>query len=136
MKKWKLSLGTVALSLGLLFNLGSLNNVSASSWHKGTPSALRGKWRAKTFKEAGSRYFDRCVITKGRINTTEVGLGSAPSDGVTPAMWNLRYKYLGNHLYKFSGLTLGPQKANCWIKWRSHNHILIKILKGQKYDNY
>lgn len=50
MKKWKVLLGTVALSLGLLFAVGSSSNVDAATWHNETPSVLRGKWETKPFK--------------------------------------------------------------------------------------
>lgn len=48
MKKWKVLLGTLALSLGLLFTFSSYETASAATWHYGIPKVLQGtRWRGK-----------------------------------------------------------------------------------------
>ncbi|GAA2966805.1 hypothetical protein [Lentilactobacillus parakefiri] len=48
MKKWKVLLGTLALSLGLLFTFSSYETASAATWHYGIPKVLQDtKWRGK-----------------------------------------------------------------------------------------
>jgi hypothetical protein len=48
MRKWKVLLGTVALSLGLLFAVGS-SSISAATWTNGVPASLRkGYWEDLT----------------------------------------------------------------------------------------
>lgn len=48
MKKWKRLLGTIALSLGLLFAVGGSNNANAASWHEGTPKFLHKRYKMKS----------------------------------------------------------------------------------------
>lgn len=133
--KTKAMIATALLTAGLGFGAAS-TPANAASWHKGTPSALRGKWKTKPWKAYGYWYDSRSTITKKGISTTEHGFGKAPSDSMPPLLWSTTYKYLGNHLYRINGLTLGNQSSFCWVKWKSHKHIVIKNWKSQPAKSY
>lgn len=103
--------------------------VSASSWHKGTPSALRGTWKTRP-KHFGSGRFagyrvDTTYITKYTLSSKDHVL-NGPTDVGSVLAFHAHYKYLGHHLYKFKGTSYGTLKSTVWIKWKAHNHIVIK----------
>ncbi|MEE8823430.1 hypothetical protein LASUN_10420 [Lentilactobacillus sunkii] len=86
MKKRKILLGTVALSLGLLFAVGSSNNVNAATWHKGTPRVLHGYWYNKQ---------DKLLITNKSVYII-------PKTGASVSrVKSVKYRYLGHRTYQY-----------------------------------
>lgn len=118
MKKWKVLLGMVALSLGLLFTVGSSSSVNAATWHHQTPKVLRGKWRSST----GHYYF---------IHKHSIVDAQAQSDSYT---WKVTkttkhgryyhihgYEYMGEYYHTtFTFRRLSPNKitGSLWNKKR------------------
>ncbi|KRK89550.1 hypothetical protein [Lentilactobacillus sunkii] len=133
--KTKTMIATGLLTAGL--GLGAVSTTAnAASWHKGTPSALRGKWKTKPWTQSGYKYDYRSFISAHKIISEVRGLNGGPSDMAAPTVQHARYKYLGNHLYKFKGTSLGTSPSSCYIKWKSHNHIVIKPWSNNKVFSY
>lgn len=67
--RWQLFLASLiaALSLGLGFG----TTAYATTWHKGTPSALRGTWKTKSIAVAGTHY--RLKLSIGKDSITNGG---------------------------------------------------------------
>lgn len=122
----KTMITTALLTAGLGIGAAS-TTANAANWHKGTPSALRGKWKTKAYY-----YYDgtgrdyRTYITRHSIISEIHGLNGGTSDQGNPLVQHCSYKYVGHHLYKFKGTSLGTVPSTCLIKWKSHNHIIIK----------
>lgn len=69
--------------------------------------------------------YSTTLITKHSIHTQIHAVGGT-SDTMPPIIEHAKYKYLGNHLYKFKGTMFGgSHKSSCLIKWKSHQHIVV-----------
>ncbi|KRK89539.1 hypothetical protein [Lentilactobacillus sunkii] len=109
MKKRKILLGTVALSLGLLFAVGNSNDVNAASWHKGSPKAFIGTWKSDGY--AAYKF------TKNKITVYGKGGGTSKS----------MYKYLGHKKYTVKYKVQGYHYKETFTYINGHK------LKGQGY---
>lgn len=115
MKKWKVLLGTVALSLGLLFAVGNSSCVSATTWHHQTPRVLRGKWQSKS----GHFY----IITKHIIED-----GQIQSD-VYP--WKVSLSTRHGHSYYLHGhMKMDRVYHSVYRFRRTSKHTIIGYLWG------
>ncbi|MGF2384680.1 hypothetical protein [Lentilactobacillus otakiensis] len=94
MKKWKVLLGTIALSLGLLFAFSCSNNVSAATWHKGTPKALRGTW-----KRGSDNLNNKWMIYQIYKSSYIFGWMGMPAIKAT----GIKYRVLGHLKYELVG---------------------------------
>ncbi|MTV81782.1 hypothetical protein [Secundilactobacillus folii] len=79
----KLFRGTLAVAVGLTMLGGSAVPANAASWHKGTPTDVRGWWHTKAKKshDYGSKYhyyYEYFHITKYRITDTYIQSDSYP----------------------------------------------------------
>ncbi|MEE8823422.1 hypothetical protein LASUN_10340 [Lentilactobacillus sunkii] len=95
MKKWKLLLGMIALSLGLVFTFNNSTNVNAASWHRGTPIALRGHWKQKTYISDGNSktvYYNKISITQKMVEADY--FGSMPDE-----FTHIRWRKLNHNTY-------------------------------------
>lgn len=91
MKRWKVLLGTIALSLGLLFAVSGSNQASAASWHKGTPKALRGKWRDPNEHSSRIIFNQKTIAFYSKEEFS--GKFGIPA-------WHVKYKIVGHYKYK------------------------------------
>lgn len=120
MKKTLLALATVALALPLF---GS--TTKAASWHRGTPTALRGYW--KSYNRSLHHTF-----------TYKITKSSAYATGFDPDyIKSTRYKYLGHHYYVINGYEplYSKKRTNRYFKWFNSHHMANSGVKG-KYDRY
>ncbi|MEE8823446.1 hypothetical protein LASUN_10580 [Lentilactobacillus sunkii] len=112
MKKWKVLLGTIALSLGLLFAVGSSKSVDAAAWHWGTPTSIRGHWKSKkegairTYVKIGKNYYHAMANDPDIRNNT-------------------KYKYIGHHIYKVNGYEpiYSKKRSSIYIQYINRTHI-------------
>ncbi|EEI24181.1 hypothetical protein [Lentilactobacillus hilgardii] len=131
----KLATGLVVASFIGIGVFSNPQQVSAATWHKGTPSALRGHWRTGIFHYGGFPCYDTLTVSKHMLNDMIHAIGSS-ADAAAPTIWYPKYRYLGNHLYKFKGMGIGGFKAHCWIKWRGHNSISVKTNQNKRVWHY
>lgn len=103
--------------------LSSGVSANAATWHRGTPSFLRGKYR----KHIGSIGWPHKVknydwVTIGKNSIVQEAGGGDPA-GIN----HMKYTYVGHHTYKFKGnlMIYGPQTVYAQIKY-SGNKIAIK----------
>jgi hypothetical protein len=90
--KAKIMISAVLLTTGLEISVVS-SPVSAASWHKGTPKAIRGRWIHKDKVPLGS---DIVIATH---HTYEWNSSGMPSHLFKHPHW----KYLGKHKYEIYG---------------------------------
>lgn len=109
MKKRKVLLGTVALSLGLLFAVGSSNDVNAASWHKGSPKAFIGTWKSDGY--AAYKFTKNKITVYGKDGGTSKSM----------------YKYLGHKKYTVKYKVQGYHYKETFTYINSHK------LKGHGY---
>ncbi|WP_054655979.1 hypothetical protein [Lentilactobacillus kisonensis] len=103
---------TMALSLGLLFVVEASNNVSAATWHKGTPNAIRGHWKSKkeraitTYATIGKNYYHEMANDPNYLNNTQ-------------------YKYIGHHIFKINGYEpyYSKRRTNQYVQYINHRYI-------------
>lgn len=105
--------------LGL--SLGSVINVEAASWHKGTPKVLRGSWYTKSQK---------LVVSKNSIFLYQRGHAASVS-----AVKKIDYRYVGNRTYQYrqywkaGGHYTGKIKINAkgtYIKFSGISNLMHK----------
>jgi hypothetical protein len=134
--KTNAAIATALITAGLGIGTGS-TVANAASWHNGTPSALRGKWKTKTYHNRFVSGYSRTYITKHSIHTQTHTIGGS-SDNMPPIIEHAKYRYLGNHLYTFKGTMYGGNiKTTCLVKWKSHHHIVINPKWGHNpSENY
>lgn len=150
MKKWKLLLGMIALSLGLLFSFSCANNVSASSWRRGAPRILRGTWKTHLYRNRGrigiGWYFVRTTFYISNNSSDGLNSGYTHSkrhkgDGCGWG-WNekLHSRYVGNHHYRLVSYLGGRVKRStrmsydvyvrgrkAYIKQAAGRHLFYKV---------
>ncbi|WP_203649309.1 hypothetical protein [Secundilactobacillus yichangensis] len=100
MKKICRTLLLVLMTFGL-FSVASTQSVSASSYHKGTPTTLRGHWRTKMRKvhNADHTYFwGYFYLTIKKNSFSDVGIQSGGYGAK-----DMSYRYAGNHTYYLKG---------------------------------
>lgn len=128
MKKWKLLLGMIALSLGLTLAFDSSTNVNAASWHRGTPVALRGHWKMKTHS-IGGIYYDKVSITKKMVRADY--FGSMPDE-----FTHIRWRKLNHNTYMLHARRFidgyNHKIHRLTIKRTSHNRMYLH-LDGHSY---
>lgn len=128
MKKFKIFLGILALSLGLLFTLNvSTNTASAATWYAGTPKNIRGYWKSheqmKSFR--GNRWEAGWYMA---IYKRSILAGAAQSDAYSTKI--VSHQNLRHHVYKLAyHLTMGTPKEQrktrfMYIKKVSKNKII------------
>ncbi|GAX05156.1 hypothetical protein IWT25_00459 [Secundilactobacillus pentosiphilus] len=135
MKKICRTLLLLIMALGI-FSAANTQSASASSYHKGTPTALRGYWRTKIHKNyynhGGHRdhwwgYFHAAIKSSNiRIDAVQGGAYGANK---------MSYRYAGNHTYYLKGKEeMGPGTVYT-LKWKikklSSNKIKL-VLLGNK----
>ncbi|WP_054746511.1 hypothetical protein [Lentilactobacillus rapi] len=117
MKKTLLALATVALALPLF---GS--TTKAASWHRGTPTALRGYW--KSYNRSLHHTF-----------TYKITKTSAYATGFDPDyIKNTRYKYLGHHYYVINGYEPLYSKKNGPTATLNGSIVIIWRTLGSKVN--
>lgn len=131
MKKWKLLLGLIGLSLGLMLAFGTSTSISAASWHRGTPVALRGHWKQKTYISDGKSrmvYYDKISISK---KTLEANYFGGMPDKFTHIKWHkVSHNTYVLHARRFID---GYHKIHrLTIKKTSHNRMYLH-LDGHNY---
>lgn len=126
MKKWRIILGMIALTLGIIFTISISNPASASSWHKGTPSAIRGSWKhPKTvvYKGQKQQLGDYMNISKYSMN-----FGALGRDGVGFKV--TKFKTIKSHVYRVA----------CYNDMNSSKNltyfIFKKVSKNKIIQNY
>ncbi|APR07649.1 hypothetical protein FAM21834_01531 [Lentilactobacillus parabuchneri] len=130
MKKWKVLLRTVALSLGLIFAIGSSNNVSAATWHKGTPKALRGTW--KRGSDNGNNKWMIYQVYKSSYVFGWMGMSAEKVTGI-------KYRVLGNFKYELvghghkNGLYNGGKET---IRASRHGNIIYSTIPNYVYRHH
>ncbi|MCH5462626.1 hypothetical protein HC026_09360 [Lactobacillus sp. LC28-10] len=92
MKKWFLGIVT---ALALVFGVSATTTANASSWHKGTPSSLRGTYFYKYHD--GVRGTDIYKITKSSVYYTPTGAPTSKTTGI-------KYEKVGKY-YRIKGTT-------------------------------
>lgn len=121
---------TVLLSTGVMVpTVGH-----AATWHSGTPKALQGKWKTKSFKRRPNTVKLSVHIGKSMIlgYEAETNHSQTSVDYASPSIIKSHYRYLGHHTYyiadlKSDGMSTGHTK----IKW--YNHHTIKIAGTPHY---
>lgn len=124
--KMQTMIATALLTAGLGFGaVGTPAN--AASWHKGTPSALKGHWRTKMHKATGSvggsknyhwTYLYYSIIGS-HVTSTMI-----QSDSYE--IRSTRFKYLGDHTYKIVGKeSIDNKLATYTIHKRSKKALTI-----------
>lgn len=103
----------VTLVLGLSVLSPVTQTAQAASWHKGTPKALRGKWRVKHV----STSTEHLHITKSHVYL----YSSGPFN-----LKNVKYKKIGSHTYKVRGYEYTYLNANSTIKFRTKGSTVIQ----------
>lgn len=130
------------LGIAVLFGLSSgavlagttSQSASAATWHRGAPSALKGKWRTKLYRSTGSnkRY-------GGYYTRTTFYVGSTATDGANDFYsksrklvnsgcgWginhSLRWRYLGTHHYRLESINASSN---------SYDMIYTMYVRGHK----
>lgn len=128
MKKFSVA---IIMTIILIFSVGA-TQISASSWHKGTPRALRGSWRSKMTKSNDYHNKYHWVYTYFKIAPNEViGAYSTQSDSL--GIINPKYKYIGNHTYKIKGRWMGK---TVWTIKKVNSQKIRFNLFGNKYTNF
>ncbi|MCH4165097.1 MAG: hypothetical protein LKF37_10025 [Lentilactobacillus diolivorans] len=72
----KLATGLVVASFIGIGVFSNPQQVSAATWHKGTPSALRGHWRTEIYHEYNFSIYNTSSIGKHMLNFMEHAIGS------------------------------------------------------------
>ncbi|GEO65890.1 hypothetical protein [Levilactobacillus spicheri] len=121
-KRVILTLTTSALGIVLMLPV----TADASSWHKGTPKAIRGVW----FLQEKDRW------TSFEVTKKDFGVGHMGMPAVT--VWHPFYKktksaYILKGYAKANGLWLGANIKYKVVKRGRHIHI--KSIKKTIYDN-
>lgn len=120
MKKWLYSLVAFA---ALVLGFSAATTANASSWHKGTPSSLRGKY-AYHYHD-GARGADIYQITKSRVYFT-------PTSSRTQTNTSLKYEKVGKY-YRIKG------KSSAYGHHFSTDYVFYKkghSLKVLEYGQY
>ncbi|OLF66254.1 hypothetical protein ADT67_12485 [Levilactobacillus brevis] len=104
----------VTLTLGLSVLSPVSKTAQAATWHKGTPKALRGKWRVKHVPTST----ERLHITKSHVYYFSVG---------PYYLKNVTYKKVNHNSYKVRGYeyTYRLQYDTMKFKVINHNHIKL-----------
>ena len=119
LKKLLIIFGTVfTLSLGIGLQQSA---VQASTWHKGMPKALIGRWYVPHDK----------IFHTQMINGRNYSHIYSNDPGI---LNNTKYRYLGHHIYEINGYepVYTHGRTNEWIKWFNHN----KISKSNIFNRY
>lgn len=90
MKKWLLGLLTAVI---LVFGLSAVTTANAASWHKGTPSSLRGQYMYQ--HKGHARGQDWYSIGKSSYTFTPTGTSASKTTGV-------KYEKIGKY-YRLKG---------------------------------
>lgn len=122
MKKWLYSLIAVA---ALVLGFSAATTANASSWHKGTPSSLRGKY-AYHYHD-GVRGSDVYQITKSSVYFTPTGDRTFKTTGV-------KYQKIGKY-YRLLGTdhgNIGKYKDDSIFYKKGHS---LKVLEYSQYKH-
>ncbi|WP_054712676.1 hypothetical protein [Secundilactobacillus paracollinoides] len=126
MKKWQ-QLGIVLFSLTLGFSSTSMIT-KASSWHKGTPSLIRGTWSYNPKGQVWGQY----RIKKASYYSGQMGMPEVKVTGV-------KYRALGHYKYELTGnghkngMYKGGKDT---IVVKRQTHYLYVKLPGQTATKY
>lgn len=123
-----------------IFLIGNTQQASASTYHKGTPTAVRGYWRTKMKKlsDGGNSYFWSYSFAKIKKNYFSEVMMQAGGYSVG----KLSYRYAGNHTYYVKGKaymgTLNLGVFNWKIKKISSKKLRTKDLtqSNSKYRTW
>lgn len=147
MKKWKVLLGMVSLSLGLLATVGSTSNVSASSMsYDKAPNVLHHDWVTKFIRAPKGLRNAQYGYSKERLHITNKKFQFYYYDfhpnkhlydygkdwGATSHYWALSFEKLSSHRYIIIGSADPSSKvANAFGVVLSKNY---RSLKAYSYD--
>lgn len=116
MKKICRALLLAVMALGV-FSAVNTQSASASSYHKGTPTALRGYWRTKMHKYRGglhsSYYWGYSHLTIKKNSFRDAGIQAGAE---VPT--KLSYRYLGHHTYYLKGSERMGKSMVSPFKWK------------------
>lgn len=128
----KLFRGSLALAVGLTLMGGSSVYANAASWHRGTPAALRGKYKSRP--KGVHKNYVRLYIRKysAPFYGFQNGLGSS-MQGI--AMY-ASYEKLSPHLYKINGMDKSNtvnQTMKVYKKGAKIKFTFFRSFKGQAW---
>ncbi|GAD16597.1 hypothetical protein ABC628_06230 [Lentilactobacillus otakiensis] len=125
--------GIAALALFVL--AGNSGSTAAATWHNGTPTILRGKWRTKVSREYG-------VSGRAHLHITKKGLMNSPKFPPQDPDYTskLHYRYVGKHVYSIIGREFNNAPANgikvhFLVKVYNHHKIYFKQVNGSSDGN-
>ncbi|MCH5463216.1 hypothetical protein HC026_11025 [Lactobacillus sp. LC28-10] len=100
---------SLALSAGLIAGVGATSTTaSASSWHKGTPKALRGNYQEILHGDF-SGYYQGWKITKNKVYTFDTYYKNGEHADVKLTWSHTKYKKIGKYYLVEGKLT--PKKG-------------------------
>lgn len=123
MNKLKTTVLITVATLGLTLATPASNQIAqAATWHKGTPKALRGKWRVKGLPSDAARLH----ITKSRVYYFSAG---------PYYLKDVTYKRVSHNSYKVRGYeyTYRFQYDTMKFKVINHNHIKLSTYSTAFY---
>jgi hypothetical protein len=131
----------IAASLGVAFGVSNINNhAAAATWHKGTPTVLRGKYRT-AFKSVKPYYFRsylhittyKLQFWQNEYSHSKKYVSSANIFGING---KAKYRKLKAGLYEIRGNAYVDQTQTWYVKRYSHNRVRLTYTKsfaGQYY---
>lgn len=133
--KAKTMIATALLTAGLGFGTAS-TSANAATWHKGTPRALRGKWKCNLHKKSYPHW--------GNVKIYSNLITEQFQGDPTTYLTNVKYKAFGHYHYKLRGLAktksgIGHPDWESWTIKKHGSRIDIKFNAynaGQWYSKY
>lgn len=129
-------MGTIALSLGLLFAVGSSKNVDAATWHMGTPTVLRGKYKSVARGKQHS-YLTMFIHKNSTIfytNWNQYGQHwTSPMMGMP---FKNRYQKISKHSYKIKGIVKTGNDTLTMYVYHAKNKIKYTFTHSYKHSEW
>ncbi|MFC6253893.1 hypothetical protein ACFP1H_04780 [Secundilactobacillus hailunensis] len=141
MKLWKKCLIGAAIAVGLVVGIGQSTTVSASSWHHGTPKALRGKYQGKLPKHSALGFGPISIISANHTVDQSSGMPQIYVKNVKYKKYGHYYRIIGHGVK--SGMYRGGQEDTMYYKkgralkeqstsqYKQHHHSFKWITKSQ-----
>ncbi|KRK89548.1 hypothetical protein [Lentilactobacillus sunkii] len=134
--KTKTMIATAILTAGL--GIGALTTTAnAASWHKGTPSALRGLYQYKLPKNSALGFGTFVRITRNKIEISQSGMSARVIKNVTYHKFGKYYHIHGHRIhmgmYNSGNENLVMYRKNNYFAFRGYKHFVTSGFYGAHY---